>query len=70
MSVQEIIVVIIVFICIFYAGQYIKGYFKRVAKGDNPCEGCVSGCELKRQLDKKKKECNQNHKKTKKNCCG
>lgn len=32
-------------------------FFRRTRENQNPCDSCVSGCELKDMMDKKRGEC-------------
>ena len=48
----------------------IYNFFRSTKNNENPCASCASGCELKRQLDKKQQECKVTKKHPKKNCCG
>ncbi|MEG2514292.1 MAG: FeoB-associated Cys-rich membrane protein [Bacteroidaceae bacterium] len=59
MSLQEIIVIAIVFFCVNYVGYSIFRYFKNAKENKNPCANCSSGCDLKRMMDEKKKECSK-----------
>ena len=43
---------------------------KRIGESENPCDSCVSGCDLKDMMEKKRQECGVKKKSTKKNCCG
>lgn len=69
MNLQDILVIVIVIVCILYAGIRMTKYFRSVRKGDNPCENCVSGCDLRRMMNEKQKECSKNNRKSNKNCC-
>ena len=42
MELQQIIVLVIVFLCMIWAGLRIFLYFKRIKNNENPCEGCTS----------------------------
>lgn len=66
---QECIVAISVGICVLWIMHNIYLFFHRIKKKQNPCDNCVSGCELKKMMDKKKEECIERDKKIKKNCC-
>lgn len=70
MSWQEWVAGLLIILCVarIIYGTFL--FFRRVRKGDNPCESCVSGCELKRMLDEKKHDCGKKQKPSKKNCCG
>ena len=67
---QEWVVILLVVICVVRIGYAVRSFFYRAKKNENPCASCVSGCELKNQLDKKKLECKENKPSGKKNCCG
>ena len=67
---QEILVAIILLGCAILIGRKTYLFFRRVQKKENPCDGCVSGCDLKRQLDAKRKECASSTAKPSKQCCG
>ena len=45
-------------------------FFRRTRESENPCDSCVSGCDLKDMMEKKRQECGVKKKSTKKNCCG
>lgn len=64
MSLQEIIVIAIVFFCVNYIGIRVVNYFRNIKQGKNPCATCTSGCELKRMYEEKKEECGR-----KQQCC-
>lgn len=67
---QNWVVVLVLLLCAFRIGQNIYSFFRRVKEKRNPCENCVTGCELKQLYDKKRAECSGKPKETKKNCCG
>lgn len=67
---QQWVVGVLVVLCfarVIY-GAYL--FFHRSSKNENPCNSCVSGCDLKDMMEKKRKECSVKKKSTKKNCCG
>ena len=67
---QEIIVAVILILCGFLIGRKTFLFFRKVQKKENPCDGCITGCELKRQLDEKRRECGTRKPKSTKKCCG
>lgn len=67
---QEWAVGILVILCVFRIVRSILIFFRRADKNENPCDSCVSGCELKELKSKKPVNCPQKEKKRKKNCCG
>ena len=67
---QEWVVGVLVVLCIARIIYGIFLFFRRTRENKNPCDSCVSGCELKDMLEKKRKECGVKKKSTKKNCCG
>lgn len=68
MSLQEIIVIAIVFFCVNYVGIRLLKYFRSIKNNDNPCTNC-SGCDLRRMMDQKKQDCKENGKEKNKNSC-
>lgn len=69
MNWQEWIVGILIVLCIARFFYSIFLFFRRVQEKDNTCKSCISGCELKNQLDRKKQACKQNTPCEKKKCC-
>ena len=67
---QEWVVGVLVVLCIARLVYGIYTFFRRTRDSGNPCDSCVSGCELKDMIEKKRKECGVKKKSTKKNCCG
>ncbi len=67
---QEWVVGLLIVLCVVRVAYGILRFFRRAKSGENPCASCASGCELKRQLDKKQQECKATQKPPKKNCCG
>lgn len=67
---QECVVILLVVLCILRMGFSIRTFIKGMKKNNNPCSSCISGCELKNQLDKKKQSCQINQSAGKKKCCG
>lgn len=66
---QEWIVGILIVFCIIRMIYGVFRFFRRVKEKKNPCETCVSGCELKDMMEKKRKECKQGQKSMNKKCC-
>ena len=54
---QEWVVGVLVVLCIARIIYGIFLFFRRTRENKNPCDSCVSGCELKDMLEKKRKEC-------------
>lgn len=49
---QNIIVYIIVFLCVIYAGKHITGFFNKKNKGKGNGCGCgCSGCQLSQKAN-------------------
>ena len=67
---QEWVVGVLVVLCIARVIYGIFRFFRRTRENQNPCDSCVSGCELKDMMEKKRRECDVKKKSTKKNCCG
>ena len=67
---QEWVVGVLVVLCIARIIYGIFLFFRHTRENKNPCDSCVSGCELRDMLEKKRKECGVKKKSTKKNCCG
>ncbi|NCC10283.1 MAG: hypothetical protein EOM31_07205 [Bacteroidia bacterium] len=65
---QEIVVALLLLGSLVYAGYKLYLFFRGIRKNDNPCENCVSGCELRDMMDKRRKECGEKAKKEKKKC--
>ena len=57
MELQQIIVLVIVFLCMIWAGLRIFLYFKRIKNNENPCEGCTSDCSIKSLRTNQKCNC-------------
>lgn len=64
MSLQEIIVIAIVFFCVNYIGVRLLNYFRSAKNNDTPCTRC-SGCDLRRIMNQKEKECKEKSSKKK-----
>ena len=54
---QEWVVGVLVVLCIARIIYGIFLFFRHTRENKNPCDSCVSGCELKDMLEKKRKEC-------------
>ena len=67
---QECGVAVLLVLCVIRIVYGIYNFFRRTKNNENPCANCASGCELKRQLDKKQQECKETKSHPKKNCCG
>lgn len=67
---QEWVVALLITLCVIRMIYGIYIFFRRTKNNENPCASCASGCELKRQLEKKQQECKENKSRKKKNCCG
>ena len=67
---QEWVVGVLVVLCITRVVYGIFLFFRCTRENQNPCDSCVSGCELKDMMEKKRRECDVKKKSTKKNCCG
>lgn len=53
MNWQQCVVAILLLLCVVRIGWGIYSFFQRAKSNGNPCENCVTGCELKQLLDKK-----------------
>ncbi len=62
---QEWVVGVLVVLCIARIIYGIFLFFRHTRENKNPCDSCVSGCELKDMLEKKRKECGVKKKKYK-----
>lgn len=67
---QEWAVGVLVFLCIVRIVRSVILFFRRTEKKENPCDSCVSGCELKNIKKKKPVNCPQKEESKKKKCCG
>ncbi len=54
---QEWTVGFIVLLCLARVAWGIWLFFRRVEKNENACDSCVSGCDLRDMLEKKRSEC-------------
>lgn len=52
MNWQQCVVAILLLLCVVRIGWGIYSFFQRAKSNGNPCENCVTGCELKQLLDK------------------
>ena len=66
---QTWLVAFILLLCAVRIIQSIYAFFRRAKEKSNPCDTCISGCELKDLLDKKRTECASVQKDAKKKCC-
>lgn len=67
---QEGIVILLLVLCAGFILKKIYFFFKASDKQKNPCEGCVSGCELRDLYEKKRHDCTQQkHTKKEKSGC-
>ena len=66
---QEWIVGILIVLCVSRIVYSVFIFFRRAKENNNPCLTCVSGCELKNLLEKKRMECKGEKKSIKKKCC-
>ena len=62
---QEWVVGVLIVLCIARVIYGIYLFFRRTRDSGNPCDSCVSGCELKDMMEKKQKECSSKKKNTK-----
>ena len=69
-NLQEWAVALLILLCIIRIFYGFYKFFHHVRNNDNPCASCASGCELKRQLEKKQQECKEIKGNSNKNCCG
>ena len=51
---QDWVVGVLVVLCIARVIYGIFRFFRRTRENQNPCDSCVSGCELKDMMDKKR----------------
>ncbi|MFV0545286.1 MAG: hypothetical protein ACK5ND_03655 [Bacteroides sp.] len=65
---QEIAVALLLAFSLGYVARKIYLFFRGVKKNDNPCENCVTGCELRDMLEKRRKECQTAEKEKNKKC--
>lgn len=69
MSWQEIIVAIIGLVCLLIVVRHVWSFFRPSRKPGNPCANCSAGCDLKRMLEEKQRECALKDKNESKKCC-
>lgn len=75
---QGWIVALLLLLCAIRIGRSVYSFFRRSEASGNPCDGCLTGCELKElhtekrsRLGKQKKgKSGKEKKKPKKSCCG
>ena len=70
MNWQEWVVGLLIVLCVVRLVYSLRLFFRRARNNDNPCANCASGCELKDMMEKRKDECREKKRSTKKNCCG
>ncbi|WP_300814212.1 hypothetical protein [uncultured Bacteroides sp.] len=70
MNWQEWAVAFLLLLCSAYIVRWGYSFFVRMRKKTNPCDGCATNCELKHLYGKKHASCREEHKETKKKCCG
>lgn len=61
---------VLVALCIARVVYGMVLFFRRTQESRNPCDSCVSGCELKDMMGKHCEKCGTKKKNAKKNCCG
>lgn len=64
---QEWVVGIAIALCLGRVLYGIYLFFYRAEKKENPCESCISGCELKTMMIQKQNKCRENQHREKKN---
>ena len=64
---QEWVVGVLIVLCIARVIYGIYLFFRRTRESENPCDSCVSGCDLKDMMEKKRQECGVKKKSTKQN---
>lgn len=73
MSWQDWVVAVIILLCVIELFRRVLRFFRPSKENESPCSNCPTGCELKRMMDEKQRDCSKNsknHKKENKNCCG
>jgi len=60
MELQQIIVLVIVFLCVVWVGARIFLYFRKIRNNENPCAGCGSDCSIKSLRTNQKYNCKKN----------
>lgn len=66
---QQWVVIGLLLLCLARIGWGIYVFFRRARNKENPCDSCVSGCDLKHLMDEKREKCKTERKSTKKKCC-
>lgn len=66
---QEWVVGVLVVLCAFRIIYSVFVFFRRTKENKNPCATCVSGCDLKDMMEKKREECKGKEKVQRKKCC-
>lgn len=66
---QEWVVALLLLLCLVRVGQGFLTFFKRSSRSKNPCDSCVTGCELRDLLEKKRQTCQSAKKEKEKKCC-
>lgn len=66
---QEWVVVLLLLYCALRILLYIRSFFPSDKIKSNPCESCLTGCDLKRLYDEKRMKCGEEKQKQKKSCC-
>lgn len=61
---QEWVVGVLIVLCIARVIYGIYLFFRRTRESENPCDSCVSGCDLKDMMEKKRQECGVKKKST------
>lgn len=65
---QEWAVAFLLLLCAVRIGMRVYSFFYRVKEKSNPCDSCVTGCDLKRPSNEKPTDSTKG--KRKKCCCG
>lgn len=66
---QEWVVALLLLLCAVRVGQGVFTFFKHSSQSKNPCDSCVSGCELRDLLERKRQTCLHAQKDKQKKCC-
>ncbi len=67
---QEIIIYVILSACVLWVGKRIHKSIKQMKEDDDPCAHCASGCDPKRMMEAKRRQCKDKSREKKKSCCG
>lgn len=67
---QEWLVALILLFCLWRIVLGVRTFFWKASGKTNPCDKCISPCDLKRLFDEKQRNCGEKHKKSHKSCCG